>query len=87
MSSYNCPHSSQADKVHQPCQILLKVIILELATEKYIQIAVALVSAKCSPDHGECAKMCFPNVPAEAINFNKIGCHFVFIKITFWNLC
>ena len=41
-----------------PRQILLKVSTLGLATEKYTQIAVVLVSAKCSPDHRECTKMC-----------------------------
>ena len=69
--SRNCPHSSrsicpshfesEADKVQRPCQILLKVSTFGLATEKYIQIAVVLVSVKCSPDHRECAKMCFPS--------------------------
>ena len=51
---------SEADKVQRPRQILLKVSTLGLATEKYIQIAVVLVSAKCSPDHRECTNMCFP---------------------------
>ena len=73
VSSRNCPHSSrsicpshfesEADKVQRPRQILLKVSTwsLGLATEKYIQIAVVLVSLKCSPDHRECAKICFPS--------------------------
>ena len=71
VSSRNCPHSSrsicpshfesEADKVQRPRQILLKVSTLGLATEKYTQIAVVLVSVKCSPDHRECAKMCFPS--------------------------
>ena len=47
---------SEADKVQRPRQILLKVSTLGLDTEKYTQIAVALVSAKCSPDHRECTK-------------------------------
>ena len=68
VSSRNCPHSSrsicpshsesEADKVQRPRQILLKVSTLGLAAEKYTQIAVVLVSAKCSPDHRERAKMC-----------------------------
>ena len=49
---------SEADKVQRPRQILLKVSTSGLATEKYTQIAVVLVSAKCSPDHRECTKMC-----------------------------
>ena len=49
---------SEANKVQQPRQILLKVSTLGLATEKYIQIAVVLVSAQCSPDHEEYAKNC-----------------------------
>ena len=67
--SCNCPHSSrsicpshfesEASKVQRPRQILLKVSTLGLANEKYIQIAVVLVSAKCSPDHRECTKACF----------------------------
>ena len=71
VSSRNCPHSSrsrcpshfgiEADKVQRPRQILLKVSTLGQATEKYIQIAVVLVSAKCIPDHRECAKMYFPS--------------------------
>ena len=72
--------------MHQPCQILLKVITLKLATEKYIQIAVALVSAKCSPDHGECAKNVFSECP-EAIKFQQNWLPFVFTKIILWNLC
>ena len=57
VSSRNCPHSSQsiwpshfeseADKVQQPRQILLKVSTLGLDTGKYTQIAVVSVSAKC----------------------------------------
>ena len=56
-----CPShfESEADKVQRPRQILLKVSALGLDTEKYTQLAVALVSAKCSPDHRECTKMCF----------------------------
>ena len=46
-------------KVQRPRQILLKVSALGLDTEKYTQLAVVLVSAKCSPDHRECTKMCF----------------------------
>ena len=72
VSNCNCSHSSrsrcsshfgsEANKVQRPCQILLKVTTFGLANEKYTQIAVVLVSAKCSPDHRECAKMCFLSV-------------------------
>ena len=89
VSSRNCPHSnhsicpahfeSEADKVQRPRQILLKVSTLGLATEKYIQIAVVLVSAKCSPDHRECAKVFSEH--SEAIKMSKfLGNHFVCSK-------
>ena len=51
------------DKVQRPRQILLKVSTLGLATEKYIQIAVVLVSVKCSPDHRESRKNVFSEHP------------------------
>ena len=69
VSNRNCPHSSlsicpshfksEAGKVQRPRQILIEVSTLGLATAKYTQIAVVLVSAKCSPDHREFTKMCF----------------------------
>ena len=87
VSSSNCPHSSQsicpshfkseADKVQRPRQILLKDSTLGLDTEKYTQIAVVLVSAKCSPDHRECV-----SEHPEAIKCpNFLGSHFVFPKM------
>ena len=90
VSSRNCPHSSQsicpshfeseADKVQRPRQILLKVSTLGLDAEKYTQIAVVLVSAKCSPDHRECTK-CVSEYP-EAIKCpNFLGSHFVSPKM------
>ena len=88
VSSRNCPHSSQsicpshfeseADKVQRPRQILLKVSTLGLDTGKYTQIAVVLVSAKCSPDHRQ---KCVSEHP-EAIKCpNFLGSHFVFPKM------
>ena len=75
------PHfGGEADKVQRPRQILLKVSTLGLATEKYIQIAVVLVSTNCSPDHGECAKMCFPSILKPQKCPNCQGCHFVVVK-------
>ena len=70
---------SEADKVHQPHQILLKVITLELATEKYIQIAVVLVSAKCSQIMKNVQK-CVSGRPETVKYQNFLGSHFVFIK-------
>ena len=87
VSSRNCPHSSrsicpshfesEADKVQRPSKILLKVSTLELATEKYIQIAVVLVSVKCSPDHRVCTKRVF-RAPKAIKGPNFLGGHFVF---------
>ena len=87
VSSRNCPHSSrsicpshfesEADKVQRPRQILLKVSTLGLATEKYIQIAVVLVSVKCSLGHRECAKMCF-RAPEVIKCPDFLGSRFVF---------
>ena len=53
--------------MQRPRQILLKVSTLGLVTEKCIQIAVVLVSAKCSPDHGECVKNVFSERPEFAL--------------------
>ena len=70
--------------MQRPRQISHKFNTLGLATEKYIQIAVVLVSAKCTPGHGECAKMCFASSVCECPEVIKCpnfsASHFVFIR-------